>query len=561
MNKQKMPIVPFPGMTEGSMLMSPLKIQYPVNSSSRQQKLAIRRLHGWTYTELGTKVPDDIIKSMIVHFSTQISEMYLKRYRTFFTGDDSFDYVKLSNLSRENMSREIIRFGRRLCRKSKNDIIICKLISIKHTFLLRMEFIRDENLIRFMSFNFNATNTVCKCCVDSKLLIDEAHSIVRLGGTPYYIGKKDREIDAFIKSEGNVSCLDDTTLRLIYISLRTFLDEYDEKPPIDPDDIPHNSCEMYVLKRILKQIGMGIGWPVDVRNWRGKTYKSNPCTEMFDKVTPVFIVTAMNKNHSTYPLIDISEKEMTFVEKYVNNNHMFTNNSDADTDRFNLRKYIENTPYGDTWRYPIEYDDGSVENVITSFIFNDDLDALRIFIIKEVSPGIIAFCSVDYVNISDFHAVESITAVNASALFTDLDKMVESTDELCSLITSDMLDLDDILDTIEGILSIHIVIHDRPTRTRMVNCTRRVTEEERKRNRNSKDEREFVVTRILKTASEAKEYAARMSSEYPEREYTLESWNRRGFYRKTKGGGVVWVAPTTCHRHLELTSKEIHLKL
>ena len=116
------------------------------------------------------------------------------------------------------------------------------------------------------------------------------------------------------------------------------------------------------------------------------------------------------------------------------------------------------------------------------------------------------------------------------------------------------------------IIMLLIVTYFRPERTRMV----RVTEKPEKSDETesvihtestSHDDSDVIVSRILKTTRDAKEYINKHSHTGCHREYVMEKWLRVGHYRTYADGHTVWIGPTVCHRQLDLTDKEICIKL
>jgi hypothetical protein len=107
----------------------------------------------------------------------------------------------------------------------------------------------------------------------------------------------------------------------------------------------------------------------------------------------------------------------------------------------------------------------------------------------------------------------------------------------------------------------------RPDRNRVIRETTRVESTHKnsgKKNKHQKKESNVIIRRILKDTKSAKAYIAeRISEGSPNREYTIESWDRVGHWRrKPHSEEKIWIEPTECHRHKELTTdKEIHIKL
>ena len=85
-------------------------------------------------------------------------------------------------------------------------------------------------------------------------------------------------------------------------------------------------------------------------------------------------------------------------------------------------------------------------------------------------------------------------------------------------------------------------------------------------NEKSDKKDDFVIRRILKTSEGAKKYIKEKLDDVSisrDIVYTLETWTRRGHWRRLPNSNEkIFIEETTCSRRLEIAKeKEIHLKL
>ena len=107
-------------------------------------------------------------------------------------------------------------------------------------------------------------------------------------------------------------------------------------------------------------------------------------------------------------------------------------------------------------------------------------------------------------------------------------------------------------------------MHDRPNRTKCIVAESLKSEKSASTNSSkvsSHKEKEFLIRRILKTTSDAKDFIKNKTGTRGPIEYSIESWPRKAHWRTYKSGKKTWISKTECVRHKELTKKQIHIKL
>ncbi len=256
-------------------------------------------------------------------------------------------------------------------------------------------------------------------------------------------------------------------------------------------------------------------------------------------------------NRIQYPLIDFTQKEMKFINKYVSTNDLF--NDEKPELRFNLIPYLESPRYGNILRFPFEDKD-------IIFAYTNDKDVFRFGLLENVSESMWIEMNFDYTNLEEFNVYDSLNQIDTLLILTNHAYIPKSINDINSLLLN--LSNEELLDFIQYILSCIIAIHDRPKRTKMVKITeRKETNNNQKRNPKNNNE-DYVIRRILKPADDAKEYVASHSGGvHKNHEYTLEEWSRVDHWRHLKNGKVVYIHETTIHRKLPLSDKEVHIKL
>jgi hypothetical protein len=271
-----------------------------------------------------------------------------------------------------------------------------------------------------------------------------------------------------------------------------------------------------------------------------------PKFEGFDKILKP-------EDLSQYPILDLSDKEKKFINKYCDEVMCYD-----DGQVVNLKELISTAKM--TWfRFNINGEDN---NTLWHAEIDADKDVCRMYIIQTLDNYIVHI-SADLEKIEEYNVVNNLLVVRKNLIIKNPEKLL--TNQIDALNVSELCTWDcvNIMKVVEYILRVMVVMKDRPQRTKIVKCTER-----RKVYKNPKNpkqgyvEKEFVIHRLLKATPDAKEYVKKMS-ESGERhfEYVVEEWERRAHTRQLKSGKIIYIGETTCHRHKDLTNKEIHIKL
>lgn len=260
-----------------------------------------------------------------------------------------------------------------------------------------------------------------------------------------------------------------------------------------------------------------------------------------------------------WPLVDFSDKEVDFIGKYIKGKGYFVPGEDQTP--INLVEYLEHPRYGNKLRL-LTTEEGEL---YCTYKLDLEHDVARFIIVKDVDEKRMATLVIDCINIRNFRT-KDIARFATSLDILDYDSIPRSNSEWMSMVPDIMMGTDNTVGVLVGLLAIFVVIADRPKRTIMVKETRQVQRQpkDRKKTQKKKEDPEFVVRRVLMPIREAREYVEAKSKRSTGREvqYTLEEWTRVGHWRRIPGTDrKVYINETTCHRHLELSKKEIHLKL
>lgn len=521
-------------------------------------KFSVEHYLDWTYSSLRTvngnlhqNFRGDSDKKLIRTFTEFICKTYMMTDMPTY----QIDTKKVIHLQPrptliEEYRIQVARRLKRLMRNSERTNISFRLVGEHESFVM-IAYLED-NFITVVSATFDGLLNVCKCSYDTETDFSGLAMLERIHSSPFYLSRKTRVAETLVM-ESEVHSTDLTTLRYIDECVRCYKEESPES------SISQTPYEMYFIKKTLKSMSLPY-WPMDIRNWISPGSESYD-NKNFSTTTLGVVDIVTNRQRDQYPLIDIGHKELDFIMKYSITNGILGGDDDKAVD---LCRYISNMPYGDIFRFPVESNEYTGE-IIGTFILDEETYDLRMILIYDI-PGedMVIFSTIDYENIKEFNHIRSCRGCNTTLLVKRVDKIPSNLDILDIGIQKIFLDSGSIDRIVSSFIALYVILHDRPSRNRMVNCTQKIlrTPKPQQRKKSKKEEYDYVVTRILKTTQGAKKYVAEMNaSGQIDREYTLESWPRKGYYRRTRGGGSVWIPPTTCHRHLALSEKEIHIKL
>lgn len=318
----------------------------------------------------------------------------------------------------------------------------------------------------------------------------------------------------------------------------------------------HTNVEMEMLNSLVEHFGKQDAQKRTLAKW---TRKDKPIIETFnmdsasDFDAPLIPEVKPGFRTDNVPEISLSDKEWDYILNYTLEHDLL---HDDPTD---LTPYVTHPRYGNIYRMDVTDDDGTVE-LIFKILLGDDY--MKLYIIHQLNKDTSIYLRLRISDLENFVFNDCFNDSEIILVNKDLTHAPKSADIKSPIMSM----VDKVSKQLVGItnliLSLLIVMKDRPQRTRMVKCTTR-----KPRNTNSKhsekDQTKVRTVRILKTVYEAKKLVAESQNhERAEAIYVMEEWDRQGHYRTTKTGKQIWIDATTCHRRLPLnTAKEIKIKL
>lgn len=261
---------------------------------------------------------------------------------------------------------------------------------------------------------------------------------------------------------------------------------------------------------------------------------------------------------TTWPEIDLSQNENKFILKYCDDKDFLTN---TPVDIYSL---VTQNRLGNKFRMMTKKENG--KEYMLNIYFDTSMENKIRFYISTNIGSVYSVGSVLLLDCDKYVIGTSLSSVNYSMLFMNQHQIPKNEEEIIEVSAFHDYDATDICKIFTYILDVLLVMRDRPQRMKVLKCTEKKEKEIVNRKKNakpSKKEQDFVVTRILKSAKEAKaligeraEFGVRRESEY-----TIEEWDRVAHTRQLKSGRIVYVKEAICHRHKNLTTKPIHVKL
>ena len=261
------------------------------------------------------------------------------------------------------------------------------------------------------------------------------------------------------------------------------------------------------------------------------------------------------------PLVDFTPKEEQFISKYISDKGYF-GNGDQEVD---LIEKLSHPRYGYNLRIPVRKEDGTVETFLMSYVIDEEKELMRVYAFITNDAGIRSVMISDFEDIRHFSGEKNFSGIHAGIAIKREAPLMDRMETIKANMPDCFLSIDSSIMLVYEMLSIHIIIYDRPQRTRMVRCQEARASTSKKKS-GKPAEPDYLVRRILKPVKEAKELI-RLSQEVDpgapiQREYTMEEWERVGHWRHLPGSEKsIWIEKTTCRRQLPLSDKEIHIKL
>lgn len=528
----------------------------------------VDKCDGFTFINRNSKIATkESVKESISYLKYHILILYLRKINQFKVNDD-FWYPNCEKRQILDYKDSIDQNLNSIFKESKGKKIEWKIYSDKQS----MYFIIHNDKI----INGEQRFAMFILIFDSETEVVTIHNLIGSNGKihldnrtligPFYLSKKDYYIQKVINA-GNVKNNKSIPIELIHIISEgismyksNHIDKLDELIPQK-----HSSFELKIFSRLINKDNKS-GKYINIDTWMlsNELKEDDNIDDLFSKINDKGVPKFIEDISLEYPIVDFSKKEWKFVNKYIDKKSIMDN----EYKYLDLSETLEYPRYGDTLKFIYLYENETYD-MISSFIYDKDNKSVRFFIGYHVNENMSIFASIDYYKIQKFNPNQNIRSVETFIYLKNGISLLESTSELSKIIPSLFLNYQDILDMLVSIISIHVVLFDRPERTRMIKETRRClttpNQTERKHTTNHQKS-ELIIKHILLPVKDAKEYINRVSSDNDGevyREYVMETWERKGYYRRLPNSDKkIYIKPTQCKRHLELVkNKEIHIKL
>lgn len=480
-------------------------------------------------------------------FTRFMCNMYLQEMYTFDVDQSMFNIEPVTNI--KSVMNQILSMSKEIIKITSAKELKCRIKSDEFSFMLYFGDI-DESGITFISALFDNSKRVVRFSMEGETPLKQqifSGQISTYEMCPFVLGRKDRDVDSDLKDIYSNGNMNEYRISLIYNTLLILLNSLGYNKEMTDPEFTYN--EIYFIRKVFNESHYNF-YPFDLYNWTIEGEDPEQFSHLFSfDVLDKYIIEPNPEN----PLIDFNRREINYMIKYCEDAGYMVSGGGIN---FNLSQYIKESPYGNTFRFKIPK---SEEEITTSCLIDDVKDLLRIFVTYQLNNSII-FAYIDIKNVTNFNINNSYVSFNSSILFRNTSDFISSKSDILEIIPNMFKSSNLLADVAQMLIETFIIIHDKPERSRMIRCVEQISN--RTSSSNKGDVSNVIITRILKTKKDAKEYVDKMnSSGYMDREYVLESWKRKGYYRRNGNGEKVWIPPTTCRRHLPLTEKEVHIRL
>ena len=393
--------------------------------------------------------------------------------------------------------------------------------------------------------------------------------------TPFYgpiilnIPGRDKSKDNFFRYTFNYVPL----LRELFKCYTTALNE-----SLQPSEYQFNNIEIETIKYGLIAINplkdKAGALMIPVHDWiRSDEKPSNDI--IYNNEMAMCIENVINNkfNLGEYPVMDFNSREFNWIQRYCDNrdNYWKKITPDGKTDMegtMDLSLVLGKQPYGNRYRLPMS-DDITLVDPIGAFTTSGN-ELLIYFINSSAERNLVHVTQIIYNDIHEWNPAKFNRVCTTYMIDHRHGGKIPSCNSAVSdLIGMNTFDIGDILKLVIYFISILIVMHDRPNKTRHiieeqtvpVKVTKMVPAKKGKKKQITIMENRVVYRHILRTASGLKRYIKEHEQRTDIR-YTIEEWDRIGHWRTLKNGHQIWIEPTTCHRHKPIAKNvDIHIKL
>lgn len=453
--------------------------------------------------------------------------------------NDEFFTIPYDDIDRESETRDIVEFVAEFRKRYKRDEYRARIESANYSATLYTLTSQSYNT-NFIYLRLN--DEINKVSSLYYISTKENMNFIQYAGIALYYSMKYGNSKTTCKHEYENVIYGKIDNRCIHI-----IHELISMDGIDFSTPSYGKNECMLFKHCMKNINENGAYDLYTQN-NSSHELDNPIFD--DLKTNIYIDT---NNLESYPLIDFNEREKSYIKSYMKRNDMIDENRNELT--FDIIPHLKDVPYGNIFRFPFK------DKEITVTWYVDEINKLlRFGMIEKINDEMFIYKLLDFDKIDTFNPFDNLCKIKTRLILDNCNKIPSSIDELKSI--SKLLEFeDDVYDMFVYVICVIITIHDKPKRSKMI----KITSSKPSSNKNKqlkKNNEEFVIRRILKSVEDAKEYVkTHTGSIHKDVVYTIDEWDRRGYWRHLKNGKTIWIRETTVHRNLPLSDKEVHIKL
>ena len=466
---------------------------------------------------------------------TYLDRCYIKN------SNDEFFTTKYDDINRENEIRDIIKFISSFRKENKNDEYRARIESANYSATL-YTLTSQVNNTNFIYLRLN--NEIDKTSTLYYIAIEENTCVVQYAGIALYYSVKYGKSKTACKHEyEKIICrnIDNKYIHIIH--------ELIDMNGIDFSSPSYGRTECMLIKHCMKNIKYAGAY--DLYTQDNLSHKVD--ASIFENLqSDIYVDT---DRIEAYPLIDFNDIEKSFIISYMKRNDMIDENRSDLT--FDIIPHLKDIPYGNIFRFPFKD-----KEITVSWHVDETNKLLRFGMLEKINDEIVIYKLLDFDKIDTFNSFDNICTITTRLLLDKCNKIPSSCDELKSV--SRLLEFEDeVHDMFIYMICAIITIHDKPKRSKMIKITSSKSSSNKSKTvKKNKENEEFVIRRILKSAEDAKEYVrTHTGSTHKDAVYIIEEWDRCGYWRHLKNGKTIWIRETTVHRNLPLSDKEVHIKL
>ena len=258
---------------------------------------------------------------------------------------------------------------------------------------------------------------------------------------------------------------------------------------------------------------------------------------------------------SSYPELDLSSDDIKKICNYYHKNYVKPNNYIDFTEVLNKQRFGLN--------FKLRIFEDSDQMVYVTSELNKETNQFIMYLYFTIKNYRFMIVSA-FNNPKYFMAMDS-SCFSRSELFVEFDKYVDlvpSRTDLLKLLPEGFEESSKIFAVNLLFISLYVMIANRPEKicpaSKTITKTRKVRE-----NRKYVEKSDVIIKHIIayKPAIMEKIRSNKNSGLRKEIQYVVENWDRVGHTRTYKNGKTIWIDATSCHRHLDLTTKQVKVKL